>query len=240
MDVGWLLQSRQKLELTRHRRSDVSRSRKKLGGAPALLGLHPGEKFGHRTTWKTIVPGNFYDAGAGRREFWTRYDGTMQLMAGSWRTDWDMIIPGHFSDNPDTDLLFYGRASGTGEFYGTNGSFSLIGSNPDWRQDWTIIIPGHFSDSPYTDPLFYDASTGTGDFWRTGGHGNVSQIGVSNTNWNRDWTMIIPGRFSDGPYTDLLRHGRVLANRWGRQRLADHQLHGLEAELEHHHCAGAR
>jgi hypothetical protein len=109
------------------------------------------------------------------------------LMAGSWRTDWDMIIPGHFSDNPDTDLLFYGRASGTGEFYGTNGSFSLIGSNPDWRQDWTIIIPGHFSDSPYTDPLFYDASTGTGDFWRTGGHGNVSQIGVSNTNWNRDW-----------------------------------------------------
>jgi hypothetical protein len=108
MDVGWLLHSRQKLELTRHRRSDVSRSRKKLGGAPALLGLHPGEKFGHRTTWKPVVPGNFdvgtlvskllfFDAGAGRREFWTRYDGTMQLMAGidGWRTDWDMIIPGH-------------------------------------------------------------------------------------------------------------------------------------------------
>jgi hypothetical protein len=172
-----------------------------------------------RTTWKTIVPGSFdvgfeamvsqllfYDAGAGRGEFWTRYDGTMQLAAGidGWRTDWDMIIPGHFSDSPDTDLLFYERASGTGEFYRTNGSFSLIGSNTDWNKDWTIIVPGHFSDGPYTDLLFYEGSTGTGDFWRTDGEGNVSQIGVSNTDWNKDWGMIIPGHFSDSPYTDHL------------------------------------
>ena len=51
--------------------------------------------------------------------------------------------------------------------------------------------------------MFYDRAAGIGEFWSTDGEGNVSRIGT-NTDWRKDWAMIIPGNFSGGRSTDLL------------------------------------
>ena len=129
-----------------------------------------------------------------------------------WRGAWSLIIPGNFSSSPHrfefyNDLLFYDRSSGTGEFYHTADA-SLV-SYPfarytDWRTTWSQIIPCNFSPSPTTDLLFYDPSSGTGEFYHTDGTGLVLPPFARYTDWRTTWSQIIPGKFSDSPYTDLL------------------------------------
>ncbi len=51
------------------------------------------------------------------------------------------VIPGL------TDLVFYDRSSGQGEFYATDGQggLAMIGAtDTGWRTSWSLIVPGTF------------------------------------------------------------------------------------------------
>jgi len=157
----------------------------------------------------------FYDAAHHQGEFHGT-DGTGNMVREGpphtdWRSSWAQIVKGHFAAGSFEDLLFYDASAGQGEFYRTgNGDVTRIGvTNTDWLTSWTLIVPGKFSNGPFTDLLFYNAGLGAGDFWRTDGEGNISRIGVSNNDWLKTWTMIIPGKFSNGPFTDLLFYDRA-------------------------------
>jgi hypothetical protein len=119
------------------------------------------------------------------------------------------------------DLLYYSIShsnaagpEGFGFFYqtGSLGEMASLGVFGNWRPSWSLIIPGKFSDSPYidllgvpyTDLLFYDPSTGEGEFYHTTSKGFDDYTFAAYTNWRRTWSLIIPGKFSDSPYTDLL------------------------------------
>jgi hypothetical protein len=51
--------------------------------------------------------------------------------------------------------------------------------------------------------LFYDRDAGTGEFYAIDGAAEID-IQYSHTDWNHDWTHIVPGNFTGGPHTDLL------------------------------------
>lgn len=184
-----------------------------------------------RKTWDLIVPGNykaypgefasgpytdllFYDRetgvgeiyatdGAGGLNFLKRYT--------NWRKSWTMIVPGNFSRGElyYTDLLFYDRLAGEGEFYSTDGSGELgfIKKYDNWRRTWSKIVPGNFGGTEYSDLLFYDSSVGRGEFYTTDGRGNLGRLRTY-SNWRRTWDKIIPGHFGvageTGQITDLL------------------------------------
>ena len=156
-----------------------------------------------RKSWSLIVPGKFsngpfsdllfYDPSAAtgilaHRRPRQRFPDRRQQRLAQGLVD---HRPGQFLGRTVHRLLFYEPATGTGEFWRTDGrgNVSLIGANNDWRKDWSMIIPGKFSGGPFTDLLFYEPSTGTGEFWRTDGHGNVSLI-RGYTNWRKSWTSI--------------------------------------------------
>jgi hypothetical protein len=106
-----------------------------------------------------------------------------------------------------SQLLFYDRQAGVGEFYAVTdpGSIDIQFSNSKWRTSWSKIVPGTFApgNHPGPDLLFYAPADRTGEFDRTDGRGDISFLGASN-DWRNDWSIIVPGKFSDGPYTDLL------------------------------------
>jgi hypothetical protein len=176
---------------------------------------------GWRTSWTFILPGRFedqsnytdllfYERRTGQGEFWrSNGDGTISMIGETntgWRTSWALIVPGKFADGDFTDLLFYERSTGQGEFWRSNGdgTISMIGeTNTGWRTSWDLIVPGHFADGDYTGLLFYDRETGQGEFWRSNGDGTISMIGETHTDWRTSWTTIVPGYFGGG-YTSLL------------------------------------
>ena len=138
-----------------------------------------------------IVPGKFsngpytdllfYNASEGIGQFWqTDGEGNISRVGvpnTDWLKTWSLIILGKFSNGRFTDLLFYDRAAGIGEFWSTDGegNVSRIGTNTDWRKDWAMIIPGNFSGGRSTDLLFYEP-TGLGEFRRIDEHGNDTLI----------------------------------------------------------------
>jgi hypothetical protein len=173
---------------------------------------------GWRTTWHSIVPGNFggssytdllfYDPTVGEGEFYTTDgSGNLSLLKkhGGWRQTWKLIIPGDFGGNNSTDLLFYDPTVGEGEFYTTDGSgnISLLKKHGGWRQSWKFIIPGNFGGNRFTDLLFYEPTTGEGEFYTTDGNGNISLL-KKHSGWRTNWHSIIPGSFGGNAFTDLL------------------------------------
>jgi hypothetical protein len=119
-----------------------------------------------------------------------------------WRDSWSLIIPGNFggnfgeTDDSVTDLLFYDRAAGHGEFYTTdgNGNISQLGAtHTGWRKTWDIIVPINISGSGdyRTDLLFYDRAAGHGEIYTTDGNGNISQLGATHTGWRKTWDIIV-------------------------------------------------
>jgi len=134
---------------------------------------------------------------------------SLQTSHANFRSSWSLIVPGAFTPkNPGDplDLLFYDSAAGIGEVYRTGnlGQMNRIATNSGWRPSWSIIVPGHFSDSPNVDLLFYDQSAGHGEFYHTDGHGNLAGQFALYDDWRATWSLIIPGKFSDNAYTDLL------------------------------------
>ena len=116
---------------------------------------------------------------------------------------YDLIVPGKFSDSPFTDLLFYDRESGTGEFYTTDGKGNisiLQGYAGKWQKSWDMIIPGNFTPGPHTDLLFYDRTDKAGYFHATDGNGNISNLNKIEGVWSK----VIPGSFGvRSEFTDL-------------------------------------
>ena len=100
-------------------------------------------------------------------EFYTTNDAggiTLLKAQPGWRTTWDIIVPGNFGGSGRTDLLFYDRETGTGQFYSTDGgAIKELRTYTNWRRSWDLIIPGDFGGDGHTDLLFYDRSAGTGE-----------------------------------------------------------------------------
>jgi hypothetical protein len=105
-------------------------------------------------------------------------------------------------------LLFYEPADGVGENWATMppSQIALQRHYTGWRTGWSMIIAGIFSGkSPRTplDILFYEPGSGTGEFYQVDQKGNFTFLGT-NTGWRGSWSIIVPGKFSDSPFTDLL------------------------------------
>jgi hypothetical protein len=118
-----------------------------------------------------------------------------------WRDSWSLIIPGNFggnfgeTDDSVTDLLFYDRAAGHGEFYTTdgNGNISQLGAtHTGWRKTWDIIVSiGSLSG----ELLFYDRAAGHGEFFYVSSDGGIWQYGVTHTDWRKTWDVIVYGNW---------------------------------------------
>ena len=154
----------------------------------------------------------FYDRPSGYGALYS-VDGSgnpsLQTTHDDWQNSWSLIVPGAFTakdGGSPLDLLFYDSAAGIGDVYRTGnlGQTNRIATNSGWRPSWSIIIPGHFSDSPNVDLLFYDPTAGLGEFYHTDGHGNLGPRFARYDDWRATWSLIIPGKFSDSQYTDLL------------------------------------
>ena len=169
----------------------------------------------------------FYDKASGYGELYSVGDSgglLLQTVHDDWRNSWSLIVPGALTPQDQSsplDLLFYDSAPGVGEVYRTGnlGQTNRVATNSGWRSSWSIILPGHFSESPNVDLLFYDPSAGHGEFYHTDGHGNLGPQFASYDDWRTTWSLIIPGKFSDSNYTDLLfmiQH-RVRANSTQRE-----------------------
>jgi hypothetical protein len=116
-----------------------------------------------RTTWHTIITGNFsngplddllfYDKGAGVGEFYKVHDRAQMTQLNfhdTWRHSWQHIVSGQFLQNSPFDgLLFYEENSGFTEFYSTNGSGGIsqidIAVGNQWSLPWHTILTGEFT-----------------------------------------------------------------------------------------------
>ncbi len=181
---------------------------------------------GWRKTWKFIIQGNFgrngytdllfYDSTKGEGEFYTTDGhGRISILGNThkrWRKSWDMIIPGNFGGSGFTDLLFYDKDKGEGEFYTSdgNGRIRPLGNtHRGWRISWDMIIPGNFGGNGFTDLLFYDKSKGEGEFYTTDGNGRIRPLGNTHRGWRKTWKFIIPGNFGRNGFTDLLFYDSI-------------------------------
>jgi hypothetical protein len=105
-------------------------------------------------------------------------------------------------------LLFYEPSGGFGQNWGTEPppGIYLQSNYTGWRTDWGQIVAGIFSHKSSQTPqdiLFYEPSSGTGEFWQVDQYGHFTRL-ATNTDWRKTWSIIVPGKFSDGPFTDLL------------------------------------
>ncbi len=171
-----------------------------------------------RTTWTSIVPLHFtrgrhadlvfYNAHAGYAELYST-NGAGELTPlvrqyTDWGTTWSIILAGNFSGHQFSDLLFYDRGAGTGEFYTTDrhGNLSLLRQHTDWRTTWSQIVVGNFSRSDFSDLLFYDPVEGVLEFWTVDVWGHVALL--RNVPTSRTWTTILALNVTGGIFSDLL------------------------------------
>jgi len=174
---------------------------------------------GWRKTWEQIVPGDFdddnltdlllYDKTNGVGHF--KRSGGGDVTYNDWRKTWEKIIPGKFEGNTtNTDLLFYDRRAGEGEFHSVSsaGNMGSIGTlNTGWRKTWDQIVPGDFSPSTSTDLLFYDKSLGEAHFFQIR-NGTLASTIASYDDWRKTWSLITPGDFDGVNCSDLLFYQR--------------------------------
>lgn len=69
-----------------------------------------------------------------------------------------MILSGNFAEGSGSDLLFYDRAAGWGEFYRNLGEARLtqMRAFDNWRKTWSQIVVGDFGGNGWADLLFYE------------------------------------------------------------------------------------
>jgi hypothetical protein len=120
-----------------------------------------------------------------------------------WRQSWDLIVPGNFGGSNYTDLLFYDRSVGVGEFYTTNGSgnINILQTQDGWRSSWDQILPLHLGPS-HTALLFYDRIAGTGEIYETDGAGGINLL-KTHTDWRTTWKVIVPIKLDNSDRTYL-------------------------------------
>ena len=122
-----------------------------------------------RQTWSLIVPGRytakasggrldllFYSNSDSRGEFYQSGnlgDIHQLTIATGWRSTWANIVPGNFSGSGLSDLLFYEKSTGFGEFDRSEPARETshsMSSFTNFRTTWSIILAGNFSNSPLT------------------------------------------------------------------------------------------
>ena len=144
------------------------------------------------------------------------YKGNIKLIK-SFNTigEWDIIVPGAFSPSWQTDLLFYDKDTGLGNFYSVEGEYypqfnqsgpiiiNLMKSYNNWLPNWDIIVPVEFNGDKITDLLFYDKDTGLGNFYSVDSEANIKLIRSYN-NWGPNWDIIVPDLDLMTPEYDLL------------------------------------
>ena len=160
---------------------------------------------------------------------------------GDWRTTWTHIVAGMFTNSPFSGLLFYDQTNGYAEMYATDGSggMTLITSYSPWPTFWTHIVPGEFfncgavSAQPITDLFFYDAVNRFGATYGCDGQGRLIPVG-SQQNLPAA-TIIIPGSFGGGAFTNLLFYQRrptVVSQSPASARVAGFGLTGGTASFQ--------
>jgi len=179
---------------------------------------------GWRKTWLEIVPGRFgadrrysdlllYDPELGELEFLVGNPSDPRrvgVVSGVRRT-WTHIVPGSFSDAGTTDLLFYDRGAGLGEFHTVPepGRLRLLAQHPDWQRSWSHVLAGFFYTDQGKDLLFYDRDSGASEVYTTDGEGDLTLI--SEQPWATGWTHVLPRSWSGPGYTELLFYDRGTA-----------------------------
>ena len=77
-----------------------------------------------------------------------------------WRSNWHIILSGNFGGSSVSDLLFYNKSKGKGEFYTSDGKgriTKLGNTHRGWRKSWDMIVSGNYNRTwNHTDLLFYD------------------------------------------------------------------------------------
>ena len=145
-----------------------------------------------RSSWFTIVPGNFggdaftdllfYDPDAGLGEFYSVSQGAIKLLSSKnvWARTWNTILPGNFSGGTTTDLFFYDPYDGIAQFYSTaKGQLATsLGYFTDWRNSWNNLAAGTFLGNIVPSVLTLDrsqaqnAATGAGLAYYFNGSGS--------------------------------------------------------------------
>ena len=147
----------------------------------------------------------------------------------SGRKTWSHIVPGNFGGGGLGDFLFYDKAAGVAEFWGTDETgqnLTLLRRYTNWSPGTTHIVPGNFggtSATGQTDLLLYNASTGGAAFFDVWGQGNINAMKGYN-NWSTGTTHIVPGNFGGTSATgqsDLLLYnastgGAAFFDVWGQ------------------------
>jgi hypothetical protein len=176
-----------------------------------------------RTTWDIIISGDFggplrtdllfYDRETGLGEFYAvDTSGGITLLAQhtNWRTTWDLIVPGNYGGHlPGTDLFFYDRETGHGEFYDSDGQGGIaqLPLRTPWGAGWDLIISRFGGRRKPDILLFYDREGGVGAFFGRERNTNYAELHRF-TNWRTTWDMIIPGRFGGANYLFYDRSAR--------------------------------
>jgi hypothetical protein len=141
-----------------------------------------------------------------------------------WDLNLHAIVPGSFGSMVQgtadkwTDLVFYNKATGRGDFYKTDGMCNRIHLNGwNWGTGYDLIIPGNFGNlvqdgegaheepDDWTDLVLYSKTApGLGDICVTDGLGHFSR--QKRHGWGNGYDLIIPmpGNLGGSMWTDLL------------------------------------
>ena len=146
----------------------------------------------------------------------------------NWRTSWDLIIPGDFGGDGHTDLLFYDRSAGVGEFYTTDGRAGSRSCDA-WR---TGEPPGTIISGPCSVATVRPTSCSTiepavtASSTRPMAAGGITQLKTYD-GWRDTWSIILSGNFGGDGASDLLFYDRAA----GRRRVLPEQRRGNLSQL---------
>jgi len=88
----------------------------------------------------------------------------------------------------------------------TSSGSPIVHTKTDWRNTWKCIIPGKFTPASAQDSclFFYDQVQGEGEFYEIDNQAQLKKIGSTKSGLGQSLHSIIPGKFSDSTFTDLL------------------------------------
>src|SRR5205807_809710 len=127
------------------------------------------------------------------------------------RGTWTHVVTGSFSHAGPTDLRFYDRGAGLGEFHTVPepGRLRLLAQHQDWQRSWSHVLAGFFYTDQGKDLIFYDRDSGASEVYTTDGEGDLTLI--SEQSWATGWTHVVPRSWSGPGYTELLFYDRGTA-----------------------------
>lgn len=158
-----------------------------------------------RTSWRTILSGNFtrnrypdllfYDPQAGLIELHTTDEGGNIALAGStahMSNTWDIGLACNVTGGEFSDVMFYDRTHGLIEFFTTfgDGTFTTLSGPKTIGGNWSQVVFTAFREF-----LFYDPNQGVGEYHRVTDAGNPSLLN-RHTDWRHTWSVIAPGTYS--------------------------------------------